>query len=298
VASLAALQPNDNIYVSGLPLESSEEFVRQLFSNYGVVVSCKVMPPNGRSDCVALVRLADEEQAQWLCDNLNQNIPVGLTIPVSVRFAKPAAEKSAGSFAPAASGKGGDQRASPYGVAPPPVLPRYSGNVPDSWKSLVAPPAPKAAPKAAVGPPAVEPTVPVASPALSQSGIVKAWYEARGMGFITPASGGEDIFVHRTAIVDGKALAVGSTVNFEPSWDARKGKLIAKTCKGAIAEMAPGNDTIVADVTVQGLAAAVDIDPNLLKAWGEELSQAALSADTRGLMPPMIPAPPPSHRTW
>merc|ERR1739848_856939 len=65
------------------------------------------------------------------------------------------------------------------------------------------------------------------------SGTVKAWIEERGMGFITPAGGGDDHFVHRSMLNDGQSLQVGAPVTFVPSWDALKDKPIANQVLGA-----------------------------------------------------------------
>eukprot|EP00747_Dinoflagellata_sp_TGD_P182144 gnl/TRDRNA2_/TRDRNA2_36265_c0_seq1.p1 gnl/TRDRNA2_/TRDRNA2_36265_c0~~gnl/TRDRNA2_/TRDRNA2_36265_c0_seq1.p1 ORF type:complete len:638 (+),score=121.64 gnl/TRDRNA2_/TRDRNA2_36265_c0_seq1:50-1915(+) len=67
-----------------------------------------------------------------------------------------------------------------------------------------------------------------------QEGTVKAWYDAKGMGFITPGSGAPDIFVHRTALTDGNVLTEGLPVIFEEGWDERKQKKIVATCTGAM----------------------------------------------------------------
>lgn len=60
-------------------------------------------------------------------------------------------------------------------------------------------------------------------------GTVKFFNESKGFGFITNDDGGDDIFVHFSAIVSSsfKTLAEGQKVTFDIERDTRNGKLRA-----------------------------------------------------------------------
>lgn len=195
-----SIVPDDSLFVKGLPLELTEESVRALFGQYGSVVSVKVLPPEGRPDKAAFVRMGDPSMAKWICDNLHMNIPAGLTTPIDVRFATHRADPGGPAPAAGASGFGG------AGYAPLPV----AGTVPGSL------------------------TAAAGSPGEKIIGVVRTWIEDRGMGFIAPSAGGDDFFVHRTCLLDGQTLTLGSTVSFEAGWDPNKGKPVAKNVLGAV----------------------------------------------------------------
>jgi len=121
------IEPSNNMFVAGLPMQITEEAVREIFSAYGLVQSLKVLPDSGRGDRAALVRMADPNQAQWIVDNLNNNIPVGLAgisnTPLTVRYADNRADKAKILGLPKGAGKGvaemnsalSQNRYSPYG---------------------------------------------------------------------------------------------------------------------------------------------------------------------------------------
>ena len=51
------------------------------------------------------------------------------------------------------------------------------------------------------------------------TGTVKWFNDSKGYGFITPADGGADLFVHHTGIAGSgfKSLTEGAKVEFEPA---------------------------------------------------------------------------------
>ncbi len=61
------------------------------------------------------------------------------------------------------------------------------------------------------------------------TGTVKWFNEGKGFGFIADDNGGDDVFVHFSAILsDGyKSLSEGQKVTFETESDPRNGKLKA-----------------------------------------------------------------------
>lgn len=110
--------PSDNLFISDLPADVDQAQVQEIFGAYGNVTSSKVLPGQGKN--AALVRFMSVEEATWVVDNLNGNIPQGLTTPIQVKYANPPGSKGPkgakggmGNWLP--NGKGGDDRYSPYG---------------------------------------------------------------------------------------------------------------------------------------------------------------------------------------
>jgi len=60
-----------------------------------------------------------------------------------------------------------------------------------------------------------------------QTGIVKFFNATKGYGFIQPDAGGNDVFVHITALERAglPALSEGQRVSFDVETDSRSGKL-------------------------------------------------------------------------
>ncbi len=56
------------------------------------------------------------------------------------------------------------------------------------------------------------------------TGTVKFFNDDKGFGFITPENGGQDVFVHVSALQRGSSLREGDKVTFEVGQDRKTGK--------------------------------------------------------------------------
>ncbi|GAK72867.1 cold-shock protein [Agrobacterium rubi] len=56
------------------------------------------------------------------------------------------------------------------------------------------------------------------------TGTVKFFNDDKGFGFITPESGGQDVFVHVSSLQRGGSLREGDKVSFEIGQDRKTGK--------------------------------------------------------------------------
>ena len=70
---------------------------------------------------------------------------------------------------------------------------------------------------------------------LMNKGTVKWYNDQRGYGFIQPASGGKDIFVHASALERSglRGLLEGQKVTYDLQTDRRTGKTSAVNLKAA-----------------------------------------------------------------
>lgn len=59
---------------------------------------------------------------------------------------------------------------------------------------------------------------------MSQSGVLKKFFEEKGFGFITPSEGGDDVFVHVKDNPGLEGCYGGEECTFDSEWDDRKSK--------------------------------------------------------------------------
>ena len=75
---------------------------------------------------------------------------------------------------------------------------------------------------------------------MKATGKVKFFDSTKGFGLITPAAGGEDVFVHQSAIHSRgfRSLAEGEDVEYDMAEDDKRGKKFATNVTG------PGGDYV------------------------------------------------------
>lgn len=91
--------PCNQVYVADLPDGVDDLQVGNIFGSYGEIVWCKGIPAKmpGKKNA-ALIEFSTIEEATWFCENLNGNIPEGLTSPIQVHYSvsKEKSEKGKG----------------------------------------------------------------------------------------------------------------------------------------------------------------------------------------------------------
>ncbi|HJU03766.1 MAG TPA: cold-shock protein [Nitrospiraceae bacterium] len=65
------------------------------------------------------------------------------------------------------------------------------------------------------------------------NGTVKFFNQDKGFGFITPDDGGQDVFVHISAVQGSGPLRDGQKVSFEVGQDRKTGKSKAENVRPA-----------------------------------------------------------------
>merc|ERR1719235_411038 len=88
--------PSDSLFIGDLPTSVDGEQVKAILSKYGTVQSLTLTTPGSSGKIAALVTFASVEEATWIVNNLNGNIPEGLSEPIVARFKKQSGGKGKG----------------------------------------------------------------------------------------------------------------------------------------------------------------------------------------------------------
>eukprot|EP00929_Paragymnodinium_shiwhaense_P003453 TRINITY_DN103991_c0_g1_i1.p1 TRINITY_DN103991_c0_g1~~TRINITY_DN103991_c0_g1_i1.p1 ORF type:complete len:234 (-),score=49.21 TRINITY_DN103991_c0_g1_i1:240-941(-) len=109
--------PSDTLFIAGLPTSMDDAQLKHVFAAYGNIQMFKGLSGGQDGRRAALVQFGNVNEAQWMVDNLNGNIPQGLSDPIRVQFKRQEIGKGGdGPYTGGPPGKG-VQMAAPRGVA-------------------------------------------------------------------------------------------------------------------------------------------------------------------------------------
>lgn len=113
-------EPSDHVIIGDLPADFDEEQLKTNFEAYGTIKWCKLFGGKGGGPKSAMIEFGSVEEATWLVENLNGNVPLGLEQEVTVKFKPKSSGGKAGAGAGGGSGGKGEKsaRSSPYGMPP------------------------------------------------------------------------------------------------------------------------------------------------------------------------------------
>eukprot|EP00928_Gymnodinium_smaydae_P017380 TRINITY_DN16643_c0_g2_i1.p1 TRINITY_DN16643_c0_g2~~TRINITY_DN16643_c0_g2_i1.p1 ORF type:complete len:352 (-),score=90.10 TRINITY_DN16643_c0_g2_i1:99-1154(-) len=92
--------PSETVFVGDVPMHLDDAGLTAVFSPYGTIKSHKLLAPGNHGKRAVIITFNTVDEATWIVNNLNGNIPQGLAEPITVNFKKPSLGKGAG--APAA----------------------------------------------------------------------------------------------------------------------------------------------------------------------------------------------------
>ena len=107
-ATKPSAPPSEELFVTGLPVDCTDDLVKQIFSQYGSVKDVKVLPvAAGKKARAAFVDMKSVEEAKWVVTHVHTNVPQGLSNPLEVTYATPRSQRGGG------KGKGGGGKGMP-----------------------------------------------------------------------------------------------------------------------------------------------------------------------------------------
>eukprot|EP00927_Polykrikos_kofoidii_P079435 TRINITY_DN76218_c0_g1_i1.p1 TRINITY_DN76218_c0_g1~~TRINITY_DN76218_c0_g1_i1.p1 ORF type:complete len:229 (-),score=37.51 TRINITY_DN76218_c0_g1_i1:76-762(-) len=103
-------EPSKSLFIGDLPGTMEEAELKSVFAAYGDVKSCKMLKHSQAGKRGAILEFDSQEEATWIVDNVNGNIPQGLKEPVSVKY-----KETGKGWGKSAGSPNGDNRWQPYG---------------------------------------------------------------------------------------------------------------------------------------------------------------------------------------
>ncbi|CAE7288946.1 unnamed protein product [Symbiodinium sp. CCMP2592] len=79
--------PGPTLFVTGLPVDCTNDFCKSIFGQYGIVKDARMLPvAPGKTAAAAVVEMNTADDAKWIVEHVNGNVPQSLTTPVTVSF--------------------------------------------------------------------------------------------------------------------------------------------------------------------------------------------------------------------
>ena len=89
--------PSETLFVTGLPIDCTNEYGKEIFSQYGTVKEVTTLPVSaGKNAKAAFVIMETVDDAKWIVEHVNGNVPQNLTSPVTIVFATPRSDRFKG----------------------------------------------------------------------------------------------------------------------------------------------------------------------------------------------------------
>jgi len=108
-------EASERVMVTSLPAGMTDKALKDVFAAYGTIKEIKNLAGSVGSKSYILV-FASVDEAKWVVENLDGNMPEGITEPIGVKYApKPGGAAKGGDSWKGGGWKGGDNRSTPYG---------------------------------------------------------------------------------------------------------------------------------------------------------------------------------------
>mmetsp|Transcript_38727 Transcript_38727/g.120465 ORF Transcript_38727/g.120465 Transcript_38727/m.120465 type:complete len:166 (+) Transcript_38727:51-548(+) len=98
--------PSERVFIAQLPAGLDETKFKELFGAYGTIKDVKLISGN-----CAIVSFASVDEAKWVVDNLDGNMPEGIGSPITAKFANPRENSWSGGGKGGGGGGGGSTAA-------------------------------------------------------------------------------------------------------------------------------------------------------------------------------------------
>lgn len=110
------VEPCDTVFIGDLPGELTTDEFNSVFASFGTVLWSKLVKGGKGGKQAALIQFQSVDEATWVVENVNGNIPEGLQTPVIAKYKEDSTKTRQMGPAQAAGGKGGGwkDRGGPY----------------------------------------------------------------------------------------------------------------------------------------------------------------------------------------